>query len=105
MGFSFEKYIIAAGAALGFNMGTSKRRISLSLPPELDEVLARYSKLTGASQSSFVVDCLMQNVPTFNTLCDAIEAATLGNEQLYQDKIHQALGQTLMPFIDKDSGK
>lgn len=82
-------------------MPTKKRRISLSLPPEIDVVLERYSRLTGCSQSKFVVECLMQNVGTFNTLCDAIEAALAGDEKLYQDKIHQSLGQTLMPFVEK----
>lgn len=86
-------------------MPTKKRRISLSLPPEVDVVLARYSKLTGCSQSRCVVDCLVQNVGTFALLCDAIEAAKAGDEQLYQDKVHQALGKTMMPLIDKDSAK
>ena len=82
-------------------MATTKRRITISLPKEVDEVLLRYSKLTGCSQSAFVVDCLEQNVPSLNALCEAVEAASAGNQALYQEKVQQALGASLLKLMEE----
>ena len=63
-------------------MPTKLRRISISLPPELDESLARFSRLTNSSQASFVVECLQGNISVIDGISDAIEAAMNGNKGL-----------------------
>lgn len=77
-------------------MPTKKRRLIISLPPELDEALVRFSRVTGQPQSSFVVTCLMENIASLNLISDAVEQAKAGNISQSEALIAQALGTTIM---------
>lgn len=77
-------------------MPTKKRRLNISLPPELDEALSRFSEVSGQSQSSFVLACLMENIESLKLLTEALEQAKKGNVSEYEKLIAQALGTTLL---------
>lgn len=76
-------------------MATKLRRVTISLPTELDDVLARMSKLTGMPQSKFIVKCLEENISTMNTICEAVESAQMGDEEKSVNLLHQALGRVI----------
>lgn len=77
-------------------MPTKKRRLIISLPPELDQALVRFSKVTGQPQSSFVLSCLMENIESLNLITDAVEQAKAGNISQSEALIAQALGTTIL---------
>lgn len=60
-------------------MPTKLRRVTLSLPLELDQALARFGEVTHGSQAKFIVECLEGSIPVIHGICDAIEAAKGGN--------------------------
>lgn len=68
----------------------------ISLPPSVDEALVRFSEVTGQPQSKFVSECLLENVPTLHTLCDAIEAHKLGDISRYESLMAEALGKSIL---------
>jgi len=86
-------------------MPTKKRRLIISLPPELDEALSRFSKVTGQPQSSFVLHCLMENLQTLNLISDAAEQAKAGNISHAEALIAQALGTTILKINGVNSSK
>ncbi len=77
-------------------MATKLRRLNISLPPELDEALVRFSRLSGQHQSTFVVTCLMENIEALNLLSDSIEALQAGNIGEYEKLVAQSLGTVLL---------
>jgi predicted DNA-binding protein len=77
-------------------MPTKKRRLIITLPPELDAALVRFSKVTGQPQSSFVLSCLMENIESLNLITDAVEQAKAGNISQSEALIAQALGSTIL---------
>lgn len=77
-------------------MATNKRRITISLPQDVDEALTEFSEVTGQAQSAFVVSCLSENVETLKLLTQAAREAKLGNISAYESLIAQALGSTLL---------
>ncbi len=83
-------------------MPTKKRRLNISLPPELDEALSRFSEVSGQSQSSFVLACLMENIESLKLLTEALEQAKKGNVSEYEKLVAQALGTTLLR-VSKES--
>lgn len=76
-------------------MATKLRRLLVSLPPDVDAALARFSEVTGTPQSKFVVDCLRQNVNTLNTISHAVEAARDGDSKKSTDLLNRAIGEAL----------
>ena len=62
-------------------MPTKLRRITLSLPPELDQALARFGSVTKGSQARFVVECLEGSIDVINGISDAVEAALSGDNE------------------------
>ncbi|HBC3398109.1 hypothetical protein EGL67_26290 [Vibrio parahaemolyticus] len=77
-------------------MATDKRRITISLPKELDEALAEFSEVSGQAQSAFVVSCLLENVESLKLITQAIREAKSGNVSRYEALVAQALGTTLL---------
>lgn len=77
-------------------MPTKKRRINITLPPELDEALTRFSEVSGQSQASFVLTCLMENIESLKLLTQALEEVNKGNVSEYEKLMAQALGTTLL---------
>jgi len=72
--------MVYTGASLiGVIMPTKLRRVTLSLPPELDQALARFGEVTHGSQAKFIVECLEGSIPVIHGICDAIETAKGGN--------------------------
>ena len=77
-------------------MATDKRRITISLPKEVDEALAEFSEVSGQAQSAFVVSCLGENVQALKLMTQAIREAKSGNVSGYESLMAQALGATLL---------
>ena len=77
-------------------MTTTKRRLTISLPEDVDLALAEFSQVTGQAQSAFVVSCLTENIDSLRLLTQAIKEARKGNIDGYEALIAQALGTTIM---------
>ena len=77
-------------------MATDKRRITISLPKEVDDALTEFSEVTGQAQSAFVVSCLVENVESLKLMTQAIKEAKSGNVDSYQSLMAQALGTTIL---------
>nr|WP_076025813.1 hypothetical protein [Vibrio cholerae] len=86
-------------------MPTKKRRLIINLPPELDEALARFSRVTGQPQSSFVLTCLMENISSLNLITDAVEQAKAGNIRQSEALIAQALGTTILKITGSSTSE
>lgn len=86
-------------------MPTNLRRITISLPPDVDQALQRFSDATGGNQSGFVVECLRQSVDTLHALADAVEAAKNGDKAGYEHFIKKSLGDALYPLVSSSSDK
>lgn len=56
-------------------MATAKRRMMLSLSPELDAAIDRLAKAQDRPRASVVVEILDQMVPSINTLSEVLEAS------------------------------
>lgn len=85
-------------------MPTKLRRVTLSLPPELDVALARFGRVTHGSQAKFIIECLQGNISIINGICDAVEAAQLGDvgkvDELFNSEVDR-----LRTDLDSFSGK
>jgi predicted transcriptional regulator len=77
-------------------MATNKRRITISLPKDVDDALSEFSEVTGQAQSAFVVSCLSENVESLKLLTRAIKEAKSGNVSGYEALMAQALGFSLL---------
>jgi predicted DNA-binding protein len=77
-------------------MTTNKRRITISLPQDVDEALTEFSEVTGQAQSAFVVSCLSENIESLKLLTQAIKEAKSGNISGYEALMAQALGSSLL---------
>lgn len=86
-------------------MPTKLRRITISLPPDVDVALKRFADATGTNQSGFVVECLRQNVETLHALADAVDAAKNGDMAGYERLMKQSIGEALYPLVSPDSDK
>lgn len=82
-------------------MATKLRRLLVSLPPDVDEALARFSDVTGTPQSKFIIDCLRQNVNTLNTISDAVEVAREGDSKKSTDLLNRAIGEALTSVMSE----
>lgn len=59
----------------GANMPAINPRITITLKPEVHDVLKRLSSLTGNSQSSMVSDILTESLPVFENMVQVLVAA------------------------------
>lgn len=90
-------------------MATRKRRIILSLSPELDQAIDRLAKAQERPRASVVVEILEQITPQFNALAEAVEVSKSAPEQAFQtlfstlfDAMSQgvSLGQSMLSGKD-----
>lgn len=54
-------------------MATSKRRIQITLEPELDAVISRISELSGSPVSRVCADLLMNSLPVLSQFVQVLE--------------------------------
>ncbi len=54
-------------------MATSKRRIQITLEPELDSVISRISELSGSPVSRVCADLLMNSLPVLSQFVQVLE--------------------------------
>lgn len=80
-------------------MTTQKRRMMLSLPPELEHALDEFREATGTAPASFVVEMLMQAVPMIESISKAARMAKQGNLEAFDvlsnslaGALHQGMG-------------
>ncbi len=76
-------------------MATKHRRLLVTLPPDVDAVLTRFSEATGVAQSKFIVDCIRQNTEALNSICDAVDSARAGNKKEANDILNRAMGEAI----------
>lgn len=50
-------------------------RVNLTLPPELVAILDRIGTITGVGRASFIREMLVQSMPTFETMAQALGQA------------------------------
>lgn len=63
-------------------MTTRKRRLQVTIEPELEPVLLRLSKYMGIPQSTIVTNLLMESLPVLQQTADALELASHGRLDL-----------------------
>lgn len=64
-------------------MATSKKRIAISLPPELEQALNELREATGAAPASFVVEVMTRSIPMIRAVTQAaLEAKQNPNQAL-----------------------
>jgi len=80
-------------------MATKKRRMMLSLPPELEHAFDEFREATGTAPASFVVEMLMQAVPMIESVSKAARMAKQGHIEAYDvlnatlaGALHQGMG-------------
>lgn len=80
-------------------MATQKRRMMLSLPPELEHAFDEFREATGTAPASFVVEMLMQAVPMIESISKAARMAKQGNLEAFDvlnnslaGALHQGMG-------------
>ena len=83
-------------------------RISVTVAPSVEAVLARLSLLTGQSKSSFIAEILESSLPVFERLVTVIEAAKQAKDSLKaktvrdmeeaEGRLHDLLGVTMDIF-------
>lgn len=64
------------GLFMGKATGT---RVNLTLPPELVAVLDRIGSTTGIGRASYIREMLMQSLPTFEAMAQALDQAYAQN--------------------------
>lgn len=64
------------------NMTTRKRRLQVTIEPELEPVLLRLSQYMGIPQSTIVTNLLMESLPVLKQTADALELASKGQLDL-----------------------
>lgn len=93
-------------------MGTQKRRLMLSLSPELDKAIDRLAKAQERPRASVVVEILEQIAPQLDTLAEVVEVSKSAPEQatkklygtLFDALSHGVLlGQSMLVEPEKES--
>jgi hypothetical protein len=59
-------------------MPTEKRRIALSVPDEIDEVLAGIASITSRPKTSLIVELLQESLPQLRGTLEAMKMAQQG---------------------------
>jgi hypothetical protein len=72
-------------------MATTKRRIHVSLPKELETVLVDLSVLMERPMASIVTDLLVDSLPALIQVADSLRSAKSGKLDI--DGLHRALEQ------------
>lgn len=66
-------------------MKPKPRRVALTLPPEIDDILSEISKLTATPKTAIITDILNDAVPAFNQVIEALKQAQSGKKRLAID--------------------
>ena len=80
-------------------MATSKRRIQITLEPELDAVISRISELSGSPVSRVCADLLMNSLPVLSQFVQVLELSKqkqtidLDALQKFVDEGHSVMNQ------------
>jgi hypothetical protein len=93
-------------------MAKSKKiRIALSLPDDVDSVLSEISKLTNTPKTTIVTQLVVESMPAFQSVLDAVKQALEGRKQAAYDsmlgfvaKAHTDLNQIDLD-LDQFKGK
>lgn len=74
-------------------MTTRKRRLQVTIEPELEPVLARLSKFMGKPQSTIITDLLMESFPILEQTANALELASKGRLDLtgLNEEVHKSI--------------
>lgn len=65
-------------------MPTNLKRISISLPPELEHALNDLREATGVSPASFIVEIMTEAVPMIRSITQAATMAKQNNADAFQ---------------------
>lgn len=76
-------------------MPTVKRRIGLSVPDDVDEVLTGIASLTSRPKTSLIVELLEQSLPNLKVTLEAMRMAQQGKQET---------ALTLMADLLRDAG-
>lgn len=63
-------------------MTTRKKRLQVTIEPELEPILERLSKFMGKPQSTIITELLMESYPILEQTANALELATQGRLDL-----------------------
>ena len=63
-------------------MATRKKRLQVTIEPELEPVLERLSRLMNKPQATLITELLLQSTPILEQTANALEAATQGKLDL-----------------------
>lgn len=77
-------------------MPTNLKRISLSLPPELEHALNELREATGVSPASFIVEMMTESIPMIHSIVKATSLAKRNNADAFQvlgDALTEAMHQ------------
>jgi predicted DNA-binding protein len=88
-----------------------KIRVALSLPDEADSVLSEISKLTNTPKTTIVTQLVVESMPAFQSVLEAVKEAQEGRKQAAYDamlgfvaKAHTDLNQIDLD-LDQFKGK
>lgn len=77
-------------------MPTTMRRITISLPPALDEALLALAKCQNKPQARLIIETLNEFVPTFKHMVIITEQANSGHIIEAKRAANEFMGQALM---------
>jgi len=84
-------------------MATSKRRIQITLEPELDAVISRISELSGSPVSRVCADLLMNSLPVLSQFVQVLELSKQ-KQTIDLDALQKFVdeGHSVMNRVDED---
>jgi hypothetical protein len=84
-----------------------KVRIALTLPAEADSVLSEISKLTNTPKTTIVTQLVVESMPAFQSVLEAVKQAHEGRKQAAYDAMlgFVAKAHTDLNQIDLDLGQ
>lgn len=77
-------------------MSTTKRRITICLPPDLDDALQALAKAQNKPQARLIIETLSEFVPTFKHMAIITEQAKSGHIIEAKRTANEFMGQALM---------
>lgn len=73
---------------------SQNKRVALSLPPKIDDILTELSKLTAQPKTVIITELLSDSLPIFEQVIKAINEAKQGHEQLAIETMGKFLAET-----------
>lgn len=71
---------------------TQNKRVALTLPPEIDDVLTEISQLTATPKTALITELLSDSMPVMLEVCKAIKQVKEGQKQLVIETMGKFLG-------------